>query len=93
MTFLTWTKGRVKSGKVDYNTLIIGGDKNAVELYDEIVNRPYSLGFNFVGFIDSNGKSKNHLAAQLPNLGKVSDLSKIIVGKRNRRGYCSCRNV
>lgn len=78
MVFLTWTKNKVKKGKVNYNTLIIGGDKNAVELYDEITNRPYRLGFNFVGFIDSNGKSKNHLEAKLPNLGKVSALPQII---------------
>lgn len=78
MIFLTWAKNRVKSGKVKYNTLIIGGDNNAVELYDEIINRPYSLGFNFVGFIDSNGKSKNHLEAKLPNLGKVADLREVI---------------
>ena len=36
MVFLTWAKNQVKSGKVTYNTLIIGGDKNAVDLYDEI---------------------------------------------------------
>lgn len=78
MIFLTVTKNRVKSGKVTYNTLIIGGDKNAVELYEEITNRPYSLGFNFVGFIDSNGKSKNHLESQLTNLGKVSNLAETI---------------
>ena len=78
MIFLTWTKNRVKQGKVTYNTLIIGGDKNAVELYEEINNRHYRLGFNFVGFIDSNGESKNHLANNLENLGKVDDLAKVI---------------
>jgi exopolysaccharide biosynthesis polyprenyl glycosylphosphotransferase len=78
MIFLTWTKNRVKQGKVTYNTLIIGGDKNAVELYEEITNRPYGLGFNFVGFLDSNGKSKNHLENYLKNLGKVADLSKVL---------------
>lgn len=78
MSFLTWAKSQVKTGKITYNTLIIGGDKNAVELYEEITNRPYLLGFNFVGFIDSNGKSKNHLAANLSNLGKVKDLAQVI---------------
>lgn len=78
MVFLTWTKNKVKRGKITYNTLIIGGDKNAVELYEEITNRPYRLGFNFVGFIDSNGESKNHLEKNLKNLGKVTDLAKVI---------------
>lgn len=78
MIFLTWAKNKVKSGKITYNTLIIGGDKNAVDLHDEIVNRHYRLGFHFVGFIDSNGKSKNHLESKLPNLGKIKDLASTI---------------
>ena len=75
---LTWAKGRVKRGEVSYNTLIIGGDNNAVELFQEIDGRPHSLGHRFVGFIDSNGNSKNHLEEALPKLGKLTDLSKII---------------
>jgi len=81
MVFLSIAKRKVKSGKITYNTLIIGGDKNAVELYEEINNRPYSLGFNFVGFIDSNGQSVNHLEKHMPKLGMVNDLSKIIEEK------------
>jgi len=78
MILLTRAKARVKKGLVKYNTLIIGGDQNAVELYNEITNRPYSLGFNFVGFIDSNGNSKNHLKESLPILGKVDDIARIV---------------
>ncbi|MEE9439174.1 MAG: sugar transferase [Saprospiraceae bacterium] len=78
MLYLTYTKSKIKSGKVKYNTLIIGGDKNAVELYKEINNRNKSLGFDFVGFIDSNGKSTNHLAKSLPKLGVINDLPTII---------------
>lgn len=78
MIVLTITKRRLKAGKVAYNTLLIGGDKNAVELYDEVTSRPYSLGHEFVGFIDSNGKSKNHIANKLPKLGKIADISEVI---------------
>lgn len=81
MIILNRAKKQVKKGKVKYNTLIIGGDKNAAELHEEITNRPYSLGFNFVGFIDSNGSSKNLLSGTLPNLGKVNDLPRIIKNK------------
>jgi exopolysaccharide biosynthesis polyprenyl glycosylphosphotransferase len=78
MLILTWASKRLKSGKVSYNTILIGGDKNAVELYEEIVSKPYSLGHKFIGFIDSNGNSKNHLEAHLPKLGKLHSLSSII---------------
>jgi len=78
MILLNRAKKKVKQGKVSYNSLIIGGDKNAVELYEEIKNRPYSLGFNFIGFIDSNGTSKNLLSKSIPNLGKVNKLAEVI---------------
>ena len=78
MTILTFTKNRLKNAKITYNTLIVGGDKNAVDLYHDVINRPYSLGHNFVGFIDTNGKSKNHLIKDLPLLGKIEDLTAII---------------
>ena len=82
MLILTVANRRLKSGKVSFNTVIIGGDKNAVDLYEEIVSRPYSLGHNFIGFIDSNGKSKNHLEKYLPKLGKLSDLDNVLTQKK-----------
>lgn len=78
MVVLTYASRRLKAGKVSYTTIIIGGDRNAVELYEEIKSRPYSLGHRFAGFIDSNGKSTNHLEDHLPKLGKIADLSKVI---------------
>ncbi|MBK9257497.1 MAG: sugar transferase [Saprospiraceae bacterium] len=81
MLILTIASRRLKSGKVSYNTLIIGGDKNAVDLFEEVKSRPHSLGHNFIGFVDSNGKSKNILDQYLPNLGKFKDLESIIRDK------------
>ncbi|MFN8339756.1 MAG: sugar transferase [Saprospiraceae bacterium] len=79
MIILTVASRRLKSGLVSYNTIIIGGDKNAVDLYEEIKSRPYSLGHHFAGFIDSNGRSKNHLEAMLPKLGKLNDLQQVLI--------------
>lgn len=78
MFLLTWAKRRLNKGLVKYNTLIIGGDKNALDLFNEINKRPHQLGHNFVGFLDSNGESQNHLEAHLDNLGKLNKLEAII---------------
>ena len=78
MIILTYTKRRLKAGKVHYNTLIIGGDKNAVELYEEVTSRPYNMGHDFVGFIDSNGKSQNVIEDRLPKLGKINDINLVL---------------
>lgn len=79
MILLTRASRRLKSGAVTFNTLIIGGDDNAVELYSEITSRQKGLGYNFIGFVDSNGNSRNQLSDKLPLLGKLNDLASIIV--------------
>jgi len=78
MFLLTMASRRLKSGQVAYNTIVIGGDQNAVELYEEITSRPYKLGHNFVGFIDSNGNSENLIKKYVPKLGKIKDLSSVV---------------
>jgi len=82
MIILTIANRRLRSGKVSYRTLIIGGDKNGLDLYEDIANRPYSLGHKFVGFIDSNGTSINLLSGNLPNLGKLENLHQVIVDEK-----------
>lgn len=78
MTILTRTSKRLKKGLVTYNTIMVGGDQNAVELYNDISGQKNGLGNKFIGFIDTNGKSTNQLLSFLPCLGKIEDLSRII---------------
>jgi len=79
MILLTRASRRLKSGLVTYRTLVIGGNQNALELYEEITSQEKGLGNNFVGFIDTNGKSKNELSIHLPKLGKIKDLRKVLI--------------
>ena len=78
MIILTRAHEQIKRGIVGFNTLIIGGNNNAVELYQEITGQRHSLGYIFKGFIDTNGLSTNELEENLPNLGKLDNLSQVI---------------
>ncbi len=78
MLLLTFAKSVIKTGKVWYNTLIIGGNQNALELYQDILKQNLPLGYKFMGFIDTNGKSTNELEEFLPKLGKIKDLEGVI---------------
>lgn len=78
MVLLTRASRRLKRGEVRYNTLIVGGDQNAVDLYQEILQSKKKQGYNFIGFVDVNGNSRNLLLNTLPCLGKTEDLSIII---------------
>lgn len=75
---LTNFKNQIKTGKVSFKTLMIGGNTNSFKLYEELTSMPYKLGYNFIGFVDTNGKSKNELEKYLPKLGKINDISNIM---------------
>lgn len=78
MIILTKASKRLKKGLVTYNTILIGGDQNAVDLYKDVSGLKYGLGNKFIGFIDTNGQSRNELANFLPCLGKIEDINRII---------------
>lgn len=78
MFWLTRASRRLKSGKVTFNTIIIGGNQKATQLYKQIQERDKGLGNKFLGFIDSNGNSTNELSEFLPILGKLNHLPKIL---------------
>ncbi len=75
---LSYAKRQVKSGDITFPTLIIGGSDKAVELYNDISDRITSLGHKVIGYIDSNGDSKNLLEAMVPNLGKIIDIPAVL---------------
>lgn len=78
MLILTQASRRLKAGKITFNTLMIGGNQNAVELYQDIQQRTKKLGHRFIGFIDTNGESTNELIAHLPRLGKIDQIAATI---------------
>jgi exopolysaccharide biosynthesis polyprenyl glycosylphosphotransferase len=82
MTILTFASRRLKAGKISFKTLLIGGNENALELYEEIQSQPKNLGYHFVGYIDSNGNSSNVLNDRLKKLGKLKDINRIIENEK-----------
>ncbi len=78
MLLLTRASRRLKAGEITYNTLMIGGNQNAVELFQELEQRNKKLGNAFVGFIDTNGESTNELKAYMPKLGKIEKIGRVI---------------
>lgn len=78
MVLLTRASRRLKSGEITFNTLIVGGNQNALDLFEDISGRTKKLGYQFIGFVDTNGHSKNALASRLPRLGGIEDLPRLI---------------
>lgn len=75
---LTIAKGQLQRGIIAYNTIIIGGNQRAVNLYKEITRYKKSLGYSFQGFVDMNGESDSELINFIPKLGKIHQLEEIL---------------
>ena len=82
MVILTIATRRLKKGIVAYNTILIGGDKNALELYSEINSRKVKLGHHFLGFVEVNGGNNTELSNHLECLGNISNLRDIVENKQ-----------
>ncbi|WP_236978706.1 sugar transferase [Membranihabitans maritimus] len=75
---LTIVHDQVQKGIVSFNTLIIGSNEKALNLYRDVVNRKESLGYNIIGFININGPVESGLSDVLPELGNSDDIEKVI---------------
>ena len=74
------TNFRVHNRIIGFNTLLVGSNKNALNLFNEMQNQHESSGNKFIGFVhvdNKNGHSEE-LKKNLPHLGELSDLTNII---------------
>ncbi|PWJ60379.1 exopolysaccharide biosynthesis polyprenyl glycosylphosphotransferase [Dyadobacter jejuensis] len=78
MLYLSMIHHNVVSGKVLFNTLIIGGNENAINLFKKIKSSKKSYGNRFVGFVYSSLESSNGMSGYLPKLGNINELEAII---------------
>jgi exopolysaccharide biosynthesis polyprenyl glycosylphosphotransferase len=76
----TITNNKIHNREIGFNTLLVGSNKNALNLYNEMQNQHESSGNKFIGFVhvdNKNGHSED-LKKSLPHLGELSDLKNII---------------
>lgn len=72
------TAFRIHNRIIGFNTLLIGSNEKALALYRDLEGDRRSVGFRFLGFIHINGGSDKRLEQELPHLGHVRDVQKII---------------
>jgi exopolysaccharide biosynthesis polyprenyl glycosylphosphotransferase len=78
MTYLTIAKRQLYKGKVKFNTVIIGGNQNATDIYKELMSQPAALGYYFAGFVSVNDMAENGLSGYIPRLGPLEQLELIL---------------
>ena len=70
----THTGLRIKKRKIGFNTLIIGSNENAVELYKELNNQKFSTGNKLIGFTHVKKAANYLLSTYLPHFGNCVGL-------------------
>ncbi len=79
LTLTTLTVRRIHSGKIGFNTLIVGSNGNAVKVYNDIINEEISSGNKFIGFVNVNDHKDFKVAKYMPHLGRYEDLNRLII--------------
>ncbi len=69
---------KVHQKKIRFNTLIVGSNIKAVEMYKELENEQLSSGYNFVGFVCVEEKPKYLLSEYIPKMGSLDRLKSLI---------------
>jgi FlaA1/EpsC-like NDP-sugar epimerase len=72
---------RLRRGDIGFNTIIIGSNKRAVSLLEQMRNEFEPQGNRFVGFVHVEGNNDHLLMNKLPHLGTIYNLPDIIEKK------------
>ncbi len=72
------TASKIHKRKIGFNTLLVGSNENALQLYDEMEASKRSSGFRFVGYTHVNGAQVDLMTNKLNHLGHVRDIQQII---------------
>ncbi len=79
LTFTTISAHRIHRRIIGFPTLIIGSEKTAVELYQEIESQPKSTGNRLMGFVSVRKYASYPLDEHLPHLGDLKEIGRIIL--------------
>ncbi len=78
LTITSITKKNIEKGKIGFNTLLIGSNGKALDLYKKLTLQEEKYGYNFIGFININNKKDAVLNEHMNHLGSFDNLVDII---------------
>ncbi len=74
----TRTIHRIHKRVIGFNTLVIGGNKKAVRLVEDMMTQTRPAGNKIIGFLTVNERESYPLEKYTPNLGSYKNLQKVI---------------
>jgi exopolysaccharide biosynthesis polyprenyl glycosylphosphotransferase len=78
IAILNFVRGQVRSGKVFFNTLLVGSDETATRIYKNTREGLAFSGYRYAGYVSNDNASGNGIASHLPDLGRSGTIEKTI---------------
>lgn len=82
LIYLSRLKFKLKNRIIGYNTILVGSNSKAINLFNELENQKYSQGYFFKGYLSIDNGGNQDLTQKLSYLGKYQNLPNLI--KENR---------
>ncbi len=75
---LNKVKRQLLSGRIFFNTLMIGSQDHAIKVYSETEKKLHDGGYRYIGFITPETNGNNGIQKLIPKLGTIAELETII---------------
>ncbi len=72
------TARKIHLRKIGFNTIIVGNNGNAVQIYKDLENQEKSAGNRIIGFVNASPSSEYKISKFTPHLGAYKELNSII---------------
>lgn len=75
---LNIAENQLQSGKIFFNTLMIGNDEMAIKIYNDTEKSFHNIGYRYIGFVSSATNGNHNIRKHMPELGHIDQLEKVI---------------
>jgi len=78
LILLNKVKRQLLTGQISFNTLMVGSQENAINIYKKTEKNLLDGGYRYVGFVTPDHQGKNGIQKMIPKLGTTDQLEYII---------------
>src|SRR5678815_4210270 len=75
---LNIAENQLRSGKIFFNTLMIGNDETAIKIYNDTEKGFHNTGYRYIGFVSTATNDHHNIRKYMPELGRIDQLEKVI---------------
>lgn len=78
LIILNIAQKQLRSGRIFFNTLMIGNDDTALKIYHDTEKSFHLSGYRYIGFVSTATNGKDGIRKHMPELGQIGHLEKVI---------------